>query len=90
MAGGYGRALVVMVVSSFLIIAFFGGVAPGIQPLFDQIAGSSSVQSSSTPVGTGIIDDIRTIVFILAPMMVVFAGVLLPLIFAVRREATLR
>jgi len=90
MAGGYGRALAVMVVASFIVVAFFGGVAPGIQPLFDQIAANDAVTSSSTPVGSDIISDIQTIVFVLGPMLVVFAGILLPLIFAVRREATLR
>jgi len=86
MAGGYGRALAVMVVASFIVVAFFGGVAPGIQPLFDQIAANDAVTSSSTPVGSDIISDIQTIVFIIGPMMLILAGVLLPFVFAVRRE----
>jgi phosphotransferase system glucose/maltose/N-acetylglucosamine-specific IIC component len=82
----YGRAFVVMLVTLFVVAAFFGGVAPAISGLFDSVAQNQAVQSSGSPVSTSIIGDIRTIVFIIGPMMLVLAGVLLPFVFAVRRE----
>jgi hypothetical protein len=82
----YGRAFVVMLVTMFVAAAFFGGVAPAIQPLFGSVESNSAVQSGGSPVGVGIISDIQTIVFIIGPMMLILAGVLLPFVFAVRRE----
>lgn len=82
----YGRAFVVMLVTMFVAAAFFGGVAPAIEPVFDAVSSNQAVQSGGSPVGAGIIGDIQTIVFILGPMLLILAGVLLPFVFAVRRE----
>jgi hypothetical protein len=82
----YGRAFVVMLVTLFVVAAFFAGAAPAIQGLLDAVSQNQAVQSSGSPVSTSIIGDIRTIVFIIGPMMLILSGVLLPLVFAVRRE----
>jgi phosphotransferase system glucose/maltose/N-acetylglucosamine-specific IIC component len=82
----YGRAFVVMLVTLFVVGAFFAGAAPAVQGVLDAVAQNQAVQSSNSPVSVGIIGDIRTIVFIIGPMMLVLAGVLLPFVFAVRRE----
>jgi len=86
----YARALAVMAAGSFLAIAFFGGIAPGIQPVFDAVATNPAVESTSSPVSPTIISDIRFIVFIVGPLLLIFASILFPIIFAVRREVTLR
>jgi hypothetical protein len=82
----YGRAFVVMIVTVFVVAAFFGGAAPAVSGLFDSVEENEAVQSSDSPVSTSIIGDIRTIVFIIGPMLTILAGVLLPFVFALRRE----
>lgn len=82
----YGRAFVVMLVTLFVVAAFFGGAAPAVQGVFNAVSSNQAVQSSGSPVGAGIITDLRTIVFVIGPMMAILAGVLLPFVFAVRRE----
>jgi hypothetical protein len=82
---GYGRALAVMVITAFVLGAYFGAVVPALAPLFDAIQGNAAVQSSSV-VGGGIIEDIRNIAFVLGPLITLFAAILLAFVFAVRRE----
>jgi|APHM01.1.fsa_nt_gi hypothetical protein len=82
----YARAFLVIVVGAFTLSAFFGAVAPGISGLFSAVSSNQAVQSSGSPVGVGIIEDIEFIVFILGPMLLILATILLPLVFAVRRE----
>lgn len=82
----YGRAFVVMIVTVFVVTAFFGGAAPAVSGLLDTVSDNEAVQSSDSPVSTSIIGDIRTIVFIIGPMLTILAGVLLPFVFALRRE----
>jgi hypothetical protein len=82
---GYGRALAVMVITTFVLGAYFGGVVPALAPLFSAIQGNSAVQSSSV-VGGGIIADIRFIAFVLGPLITLLAAVILAFVFAIRRE----
>lgn len=82
---GYGKALVVMIGAVLTLGAFYAGVAPAVQPLLDFISGSAATGSGS-PFGTGIISDIRFILFILGPMLLLLAAVLLPVVVGVRRE----
>jgi hypothetical protein len=82
---GYGKALVVMVVAVFALSAFYGAVAPALQPLFGFIDSSAAVGSGS-PLGVGIVNDIRFVLFILGPMLFLLAAILLPFIVGVRRE----
>jgi len=82
---GYGKALAVMVIATFTMAAFYGAVAPGIQPVFEFIRTTDAVGSGS-PFGVGVINDITFIVFILAPLIVLLAAYLLPIVIGVRRE----
>jgi len=82
---GYGKALAVMVIATFTMAAFYGAVAPGLQPVFEFIRSSEAVGSGS-PFGVGLINDITFILFILAPMIVLLAAYLLPIVIGVRRE----
>jgi hypothetical protein len=79
------RALLVMLVSGLLLAAFFGGIAPGIAPVFDTVEDDAAVQSDDSPVGPGIITTIRDIVFIYAPLILLGVGIGFPLIYAIRR-----
>jgi uncharacterized protein involved in cysteine biosynthesis len=83
---GYARAFLVLVVGAFGLAAYFGAVAPALEGLLSAVSGNQAVQSSGSPVSVGIISDIQFIVFILGPMIFLLATVLLPLVFAVRRE----
>lgn len=82
---GYGKALVVMVVAVFSLGAFYAAIAPAVQPLLVFIQGSAATGSGS-PFGAGIIADISFILFILGPMLVLLAAILLPIVVGVRRE----
>jgi len=86
MAGGYGKALAVMVIATFAVAAFYAAVAPALGPLLETIASDPSVQSGDSPVGVGIINDISFILFILGPMILLLAAYLLPLAIGLRRE----
>lgn len=85
---GFGRALAVMVIGTFLTAAFFGGVAPAIQPLIDYI-GSSAAVGSGSPFSGSIIDRISFILFILGPMLLLLAAILFPIVAGLRREVFL-
>lgn len=82
---GYGKALVVMIVAVFALAAFYGAVAPAIQPLLAFISGSAATGSGS-PFSSGIISDISFILFVLGPMLFLFAAILLPIAIGIRRE----
>lgn len=82
---GYGKALVVMIIAVFSLGAFYAAVAPAVQPLLAFIQNSAATGSGS-PFGTGIIADISFILFILGPMLVLLAAILLPIVVGVRRE----
>jgi len=82
---GYGKALAVMVIATFTMAAFYGAVAPGIQPVFEFIRTTDAVGSGS-PFGVGLINDITFILFVLAPLIVLLAAYLLPIVIGVRRE----
>lgn len=82
---GYGKALVVMIVAVFSLAAFYAAIAPAIQPLLTFIQGSAATGSGS-PFGTGIIADISFVLFILGPMLLLLAAILLPIVVGVRRE----
>jgi len=87
MAGGYGKALVVMVVVVFMLAAFYGAIAPALQPLFSFIDSSAALGSGS-PFGPNILADYRFVLFILGPMLLLLAGILLPIVVALRREVS--
>jgi hypothetical protein len=82
----YGRALAVMVIATFAVGAFYGAAAPALQPLFGFIETSAAIQSAGSPFGIGILNDIRFVLFILGPMLVLLAAYLLPFVVGVRRE----
>jgi hypothetical protein len=85
---GYGRALLVPIVAVFTLGAFYAGVAPALTGLFDTV-GSFGPAQSSVLNASGILSDIRFIVFILGPMLFLLGALLFPIVFGVRREVFL-
>jgi hypothetical protein len=82
----YARALLVPIVAVLVLAAFFRGVAPGLQGLFAAV-------EAVTPTGvlavSGILSDVRFIVFVLGPMLFLLGALLFPVVFGIRREVFL-
>lgn len=81
----YSRALLVPIVGVVTLAAFYAGVAPALQPLFDFLGAFGAAQSDAIDRGS-ILGQIRFIVFVLGPMIFLLATLLFPVVFALRRE----
>jgi len=79
------RAAALGLTSVFLLVAYFGGVAPAIGPLFDVAAANTP---SGTPVSGGIIATLETIMFVFVPLLFGGGAILLMFLLAVRSRGT--
>jgi hypothetical protein len=81
------KAFTYLLTTAFMLVVFFGAVAPSISNLFGLISNNGAVQSSSV-VGPGILDSLATFLFVLAPLILGFGAIVIGFVFAVRLRGT--
>jgi len=81
------KAFTYLLTVTFMLVVFFGAVAPSINGLFGIISNNAAVQGSSV-VGPGIINSLGTFLFVFAPLILGFGAIVIGFVFAVRLRGT--
>lgn len=84
------KPFLIMIIAGFTIAAHFAGVVPALEPLFDFIETSNGVTSSDSPMSASIIQNIRAIVFIYAPVLFMAIAVFFGFLYAVQNERSIQ
>jgi len=81
------KAFTYLLTVTFMLVVFFGAVAPSVSGLFGIISNVDAVQSSSV-VGPAILDSLGTFLFVFAPLILGFGAIVIGFVFAVRLRGT--
>jgi len=84
------QALLIMLVVLFVLVVFFGAVAPALEPLFTAIETFGAVTSARSPVGASDVTMIESVLFQWAPLIFLAVGIGYPLLYAIRRGRSTR
>lgn len=87
------RALIMMTTSLFFLVFFFGVVAEPLQILFSSVepllgTGGDGSAGSSAINGLGVLNQLRTYLFVLVPLIFGAGAIILAFVFAVRLRGT--
>jgi hypothetical protein len=80
------RALMMMVTSLFFLVFFFGALADPISILFGVL--EPNYADAGVIDGSGVLSQIRTVLFVLVPLIFGVGSIVLAFIFAVRLRGT--
>jgi hypothetical protein len=86
------RALIMMTTSVFFLVFFFGVVAEPLQILFSSVepllgTGGDGTAGSAIN-GVGVLNQLRTYLFVLVPLIFGAGAIILAFVFAVRLRGT--
>jgi len=86
------RALIMMTTSLFFLVFFFGVVAEPLQILFSSVepllgTGGDGTAGSAIN-GVGVLNQLRTYLFVLVPLIFGAGAIILAFVFAVRLRGT--
>lgn len=84
------QALLIMLVVVFILVVFFGAVAPALEPLFAAVETFGAVTSSGSPVGASDVSMIEAVLFQWSPLIFLAVGIGYPLLYAIRRGRSTR
>jgi len=79
------QALLIMIVVLFVLVVFYGAIAPALEPLFRVIETFGAVTSSGSPVGASNVTTIEQILFMYGPLLFLAVGIGYPLLYAIRK-----
>jgi len=87
------RALIMMTTSVFFLVFFFGVVAEPLQILFSSVepllgTGGGDGTAGSAINGVGVLNQLRTYLFVLVPLIFGAGAIILAFVFAVRLRGT--
>jgi hypothetical protein len=80
------RALMMMVTSLFLLVFFFGALADPIATLFGVL--EPNYANGGVIDGSGVLSQLRTVLFVLVPLIFGVGSIVLAFVFAVRLRGT--